>query len=102
LGNKGGPKHFNVGMLVQEQAFVDCIKGKYPSLEEATKQIAKADTKAVAVSRTYALMKDADLPDLVYLYHKMDKVGFIMENKLTLTKMAACLKESLREVGIKC
>jgi hypothetical protein len=87
---------------ISSQEFVDCIKGKYPSVQEATEMLKDDNVKSVAFCRTFALVKDAEIDDLIYLYHKMNKVGFILEQQLKLTKLAGCLKEALREVGVKC
>lgn len=90
------------GTAISSQEFVDCIKGKYPSVQEATEMLKDDDVKSVAFCRTFALAKDNDLDDLIYLYHKTEKVGFILEQQLKLAKLAGCLKEALREVGVKC
>jgi hypothetical protein len=95
-------KPLNLVLLITRQEFVDCIKGKYPNLEEATEKLKSRDTFSVAFNRVFALVKDSSLEDLIYLYHKQDKVGFIMNGELSLAKKARCLKESLREAGIKC
>lgn len=99
---KGLPRRaFTVSNLVTYPEFLDTIKGRYPSLEEAT-ALLQGDANAVAFSRVFALVKDQDLDDLIYLYHKTDKVGFILDGQLKLSKAARCLKEALQEVGIKC
>jgi len=90
------------GNAVQSREFVDCIKGVYPSMEDAVKSIISGEAKSVGISRTYALVGDRSLDGLIYLYHKSEKVGFILDGTLKLSKSAVCLKESLREVGIKC
>lgn len=92
----------NFGTCVKSKEFVDCIKGKYPSVSDATKIIMNDKARSVAFSRTFALVRDLELVDLIYLYHKQEKVGFITGDALKLSKVGQCLKESLREVGVKC
>jgi hypothetical protein len=88
--------------LITYQEFLDCIKGKYPSIKEATELVSSGKAESVAFSRAFALCRDPSLEGLIYLFHKQDKVGFIMDGKLKLNKAARCLKESLQEVGIQC
>ena len=87
--------------LTSSQQFVDCINGKYPSVAEATKMVAEG-ADSVAFSRVFAIARDKSLPELIYLYHKKDKVGFIMDGKLKLSAKGRCLRESLNEVGVRC
>lgn len=96
-----GDNKLRLEFVIEMQEFVDCIKGKYPSFEIATKQI-EDGARGVGFSRCFALVRDEELPELVYLYHKREKVGFIMDGHLNLTKAGKCLRESLREVGVKC
>jgi hypothetical protein len=97
-----GGRPFGFMDAFSSQEFADCVNGKYPSLEEATEMLKQEEIRAVAFCRTFALVKDPELEDLIYLYHKEVKVGFILEDQLKLTKIAQCLKEALREVGVKC
>jgi hypothetical protein len=88
--------------LISVPEFLDCIKGRYPTVAEATRQIEEAGATGIAFSRSFCLVKDNDIPELIYLFHKKEKVGFIMEGRLMLSKKGKCLKESLNEVGVKC
>lgn len=90
------------GEAISSQEFVDCVMGKYPSVQEATEMLKSDAVRSVAFCRTFALSKDDDLEDLIYLYHKTEKVGFILGQQLKLTQLANCLKEALREVGVQC
>ena len=90
------------GTATQLQPFVDMVKGRYPTMEEALRLLSSEEAKSVGFSRTYALIRDLELDGLIYLYHKQEKVGFILDGALKLSKSAVCLKESLREVGIPC
>lgn len=87
--------------IISEQEFVDMIKGKYPSMEEAVKMLQQPEYNAVAVSREYALKKDTDLDGLIILYHKDAKVGFMAGTKsFKLSKKFHFLKEQLKERNI--
>ncbi len=81
--------------------FPSCVKGTYPDFPLALALI-EDGSKAVAFSRCFAAIQDNDIRELIYLYHKREKVGFLMEGKLKLSKKGVCLKESLGEVGVPC
>jgi hypothetical protein len=95
-------REFNLENLVSDQCFLDCIKGKYPNVAEATRQIEEGNIQGVAFHRCFAIIRDAELSELIYLYHKREKVGFIMNGQLKLSKKGNCLKEALNEVGVRC
>lgn len=82
--------------------FHDCIKGVYPSFQEAVSLVQVGGKFAVAFSRTFAVVQDEDIEELLYIYHKKQKVGFIMDGKLKLAKVGLCLKEALAEEGVVC
>jgi hypothetical protein len=87
--------------LTSNQAFVDCVMNKYPTVQEATRMVEQGADSA-AFSRCFAIARDKSLPELIYLYHKNDKVGFIMDGTLKLSAKGRCLRESLNEVGVRC
>lgn len=93
--------NLQLSKLIYERCFVDMIKGVYPTFQDAVKLLENDDTSAVAFSREYALVKDTDLDGLFYLYHKQDKVGFILNDQINLAKKMKCLKEALVELGLK-
>lgn len=95
---KGSPR---LTHLIYEQCFADMVRGIYPSFEEAMKLLLEEETNAVAFCREYALSKDKDLDGLIYLYHKTNKVGFILNEQVNLAKKMRCLKETLVELGLK-
>lgn len=101
VGDLTGARVVRFADLTNSQPFVDCINGKYPSVAEAT-QLVKDGADSVAFSRCFAIARDSSLPELIYLYHKKDKVGFIMDGKLKLSAKGRCLRESLNEVGVRC
>lgn len=96
------PSDVRLERLLPEKEFFNCIKGTFPSFPEALRLIEKADVMSVAFSRSFAVAKDDDMEELVFLYHKKEKVGFIMEGELKLSKKGRCLRESLQEVGVAC
>jgi hypothetical protein len=99
VSGRGG--RYALEEAINFKEFADCIAGKYPSVAEATRRVRDGE-QAVAFSRCFALVRDNDLPELIYLYHKQAKVGFVMDGKLSLAKKGQCLKESLREAGVEC
>lgn len=88
------------GSVVTAQAFVDCIKGKYPSIQEAM----RTGASSVALSRDFAFTRDEDLNLLILNYKDvkcgtkdMDsghEVGFRLSPKFKF------LKESLEQARI--
>ena len=95
-----GAKAYRLTDLITDKSFVDMVKGVYPSFEKAREKVSK-DGGSCAFSREYALMADADLDGLIYLYHKGDKVGFILDDKVKLANKMKCLKEALAELGLR-
>jgi hypothetical protein len=95
----GGIVHFNTFLACK--SVVDMVHNRYPSLDEAVKELAKCPS--VAFHREFAVMKDEVIPDLVYLYHKGQKVGMYSkgENKVCLGNKFNCLKESLEELKLR-
>ena len=79
----------------------DMFMGRYPNFEEAKRMITQGIAKSVAFSREFCLVNDEELDSLVYLYHKHDKVGFLLGDNLSLTSSMVCLKERLAEVGVR-
>jgi hypothetical protein len=87
--------------VIAQQEFVDCIKGKHPSYADAVRLIERGEAGSVAFARCFALVQDVDMPELVFLYHKKEKVGFLMGDTLKLSKAGKCLREALREAGVR-
>lgn len=88
--------------LVVAPEFYACIKGLYPEYDEAVKEIERGNASSVAFHRQFALVSDPELEELLYLYHKKDKVGFMMDGKIKLTHKGRCLKEALQEIKVPC
>lgn len=95
----------NTGAQVPFGTFIACkeavsmIKGIYPTFDRALASLDKAPS--VAFSYEFALMKDEVIPDLIYLYHKGNKVGYFSKNEVLLGQKFKCLKESLQEMQVK-
>ena len=101
LGDTTGSRAVRFNDLLRMTEFTDCISNKYPNVREATRLV-EAGADSVAFSRVFAIARDASLPELIYLYHKKDKVGFIMDGNLKLSARGRCLRESLNEAGVRC
>lgn len=88
--------------LIREQAFVDCIKGKYPPVEQALKKLQEANVNSVAISREYAVAKHDTLDELLVIYHKNTVVGFMETSgkAFKLGKKFQFLKQELEERNI--
>lgn len=95
----------NQGQPVTWHTFVGCkesvamIMGDYPSFERAKGLIGKSPS--VAFCRDFSLMKDEVLPELIFLYHKGAKVGYVSETGVTLGEKFKCLRESLAEQKVR-
>jgi hypothetical protein len=89
--------------ILNSPEFVDCVKGKYPTYNDSklALEIAK-DSVSVAFDRHFALVKDEHISELLYIYHKKEKVGFVMEGKVKLANNGQCLRESLKELNVPC
>jgi hypothetical protein len=97
----GGARALNLVNAVGLKEFADMLKGVYPTFDEAVRTMNKGKITGVAFHRQFALVRDPALPELLYLYHKSDKVGVIFGgNKIILTKGMICLRESLQEIGL--
>jgi hypothetical protein len=101
VGDPLGQQRIRFADLLNKKEFADCISGNYPNVREATRLI-EAGAQSVAFSRCFAMARDTALPELIYLYHKKDKVGFIMDGAFKLSAKGRCLRESLQEVGVRC
>ena len=99
IGNRG--EGYRLGSLLAMPSFADMIRGAYPSFKATMDMIREPKTFGVAFDRQYALVKDADIDGLVYIYYKHNKVGFLMDDKITLSSKMKCLKESLAELGLR-
>jgi hypothetical protein len=99
VGSRG--EGYRLTTAISTPDFVNMVRGVYPSFSEAMDIIRRDDVYGVAFSRQYALTGDNDLDGLVYLYHKQNKVGFLMDDKITLSKKMTCLKEQLSELGLR-
>lgn len=75
------------------------IKGDYPTFEQAAANVHKK--KEIAFSRYFCLVQDEVIPDLLFLYYKGSKIGFLQKKEVTLGKNYECLKESLEELNVK-
>jgi hypothetical protein len=88
--------------LLNNTEFVDMITGKYPSVDEALTLLEQDDIASVAISREYAIVADEELEDLIVLFHKTKKVGFMpTKGSFKLSKKFKFLKEELDERKIK-
>lgn len=87
---------------ISMKEFDECVKGKYPSFDEALKRLAEGEANSVGFTRCFAVVSDKDMPELVYLYHKKEKVGFVLEDRVKLSKAGKCLVEALREANVRC
>lgn len=75
------------------------IAGEYPSFDKALNLMEKVS--AVAFSRDFCLVKDDVIPDLLFLYHKGKKTGYVGKGEAVLSKKFLCLKEALEEMHVK-
>jgi hypothetical protein len=80
---------------------VAMVKNVYPSFGLSLSNLDKVST--IAFHRDFCLVKDEVIPNLVYLYYKGAKVGMytIATQEINLGTKFSCLKESLRELGLK-
>jgi hypothetical protein len=101
VGHEGMGGH-RLSDVIYFKEFVDCIKGNYPSFDQARRMLERGEATSVGFTRTFALIADESMPELVYLYHKKDKVGFIMGDVLKLSKEGKCLAEALKEANVRC
>jgi hypothetical protein len=97
-----GEPPLQFGEVVGSSEFLDCIKGNYPRYDLAYQMVKGDGLNAVAFARNFALIRDKDMEELIYLYHKKEKVGFIVNGLVSLSKKGNCLRESLREEGVQC
>ena len=88
--------------LIHSQRAADAFAGKYPSFKEAAAETAKG-LKSVAFNREFAIACDPELPFLLYLYHKLVKVGVADADTATvrLGPKRKCLTEMLTELGVR-
>lgn len=91
------PVTFSVFLSCKETPAM--VAGEYPSFDKAVKLLAK--TTAIAFDREFCLVKDNVIPNLVYLYHKGVKVGWLNNDQVSLGDKYRCLKEHLTEMRIK-
>lgn len=96
-----GVRQVKLNTLLARQEFVDTIKGKYPSFEEACSTVERGFRTGAAFSREFAVVQDDELEGLTYLYYKDYKVGFVTGGVVNLTNKTSCLKEHLAELGVK-
>lgn len=94
----------NLKAQIPFAAFLSCketpamIANQYPSFDRAVTLLSKC--QSVAFHRDFALMKDSVIPELIFLYHKGEKVGAYMNGAAMLGKKFTCLKESLQEMKV--
>jgi hypothetical protein len=93
---KGIP--FNV--FITNPEVVLMINNVYPTLTQAIKALEKSP--GVAFSRDFCLVRDEVLTDLIYIYHKGEKVGLLQrdDGSVRLAAKFRCLKEALEELKI--
>lgn len=99
---------FGFGRLIQDTAFVDTIKGIYPSFEEALAELDKGKKTAVAFARQFAVSQedpakvDEVFEGMRYLWYRTNKIGVVFgPNEIKLAKNALCFKEPLGELGVR-
>jgi hypothetical protein len=91
----------NMAGLLPLKEFAAMLKREYPSYAATLLKMQKDETViGMAFHPHFAVVRDAHIPELLYLYHKQDKVGLIQDKKVVLTKGMRCLKESIQELGI--
>lgn len=83
--------------------FVRCIKGDYPSAQEALTQmrLPSCENEGVAFHRLFAFIRGP--ANTMFLANKADIVGFLPENNLAKLFLAAkfhYLKESITDLGL--
>lgn len=64
--------------VITADGFVDMIRGKYPSFQEAGEMLNGGDAYSVAVSRSFCFLFDTDL-DMLLLSHRGVKCGTAMK-----------------------
>ncbi|HET8689266.1 MAG TPA: hypothetical protein VFM18_21860 [Methanosarcina sp.] len=76
---------------IKNSSLAKCIKGEYPSLQEAAVHLMEKDIDSLAFSRTFALDKD------MWIYHKTSKVGLYdaERDKIIFSRGKSYLKELL-------
>lgn len=90
------------GTFTTTKEVLEMVNDRYPTVAQALKALAKCPS--VAFSRNFAFSKDAVIPDLIYIYHKGDKVGMYntASGRASLGEKFQCLKEALNELGVNC
>ena len=95
-----GGMNFNRALACQ--GFVDMLKGVVHDFDHSYGLMVRdPELSGVALNYEFALIRDDDLPELIYLYHKMNKVGFIAQGRTVLKNNVQYLRESLLEVGLR-
>lgn len=87
----------NFNHAIASPAFVDMVKGKYPTFKDAGAMI-NDKTKSVAISRNFAFVIDTDL-EALFLYHNNVKCGFAFKGdaNLRIAPKFHFLKEEMEE-----
>lgn len=90
--------------IIYDKGFVDCVHGKYPSMEDAIKLLTDQPGKSVAISREYALKSHSEMEGLLILHHKLREVGFMStsDKVFKVGKKFRFLKEELADRNIPC
>lgn len=94
------PDGFNFNSFLNCKGVLDMVNGKYPTLQEAQRQLAEKKSPLVAFSREFAISRDEILGNLYHVFYKGDKVGAYLDGGLILGDKFKCLKESLVELGV--
>ena len=75
------------------------VAGRYPSFDKAVSLLDKVSS--IAFDRDFCLEKDEVFPELLYLYHKGKRVGYMSKDEVTLGAKFKCLKENLEELKVR-
>lgn len=99
LTNFGAPVTFATFLSTKETLAM--VANDYPSFDRAVRGLDKIPS--IAFHRDFCLVKDAVIPQLVFLYYKGTKVGMhsTISGEITLGAKFTCLKESLDEMLLK-
>jgi hypothetical protein len=95
--NSGTPVNFNSFLMCKETLAM--VANEYPSFNKALAGLDRV--RAVAFHRDFCLVRDEAIPQLIYLYHKGEKVGMHNKGEIALGPKFTCLKESLGEMQLK-
>lgn len=94
--NRGGDRRPSFVDIIFSEAFVEMIKGDYPSYREVVARVQDVEEGGIAVDRAFCVCKDRE-SGIVFLDYRSETVGIARADEILLSDKFSFLRETIVE-----